>query len=205
MKLTNHIVQFVSLTALALCLSTAALAQQQSVDMFAGVGTAVDSNRIIKEFNGTTTTTPGVAGLFGKVGADVMLTPHVGVGIEADVRFNEAQYAGLKVRPMFSDANLIYLPTTKHWIVPEFEGGLGVSKLQFYAPTTYCSNLSGCSAVASSNHIQAHMSLGFRLYATKHLFLRPQVDVRYVNNFFQYGSDWVPEYGAALGWSFNNR
>jgi hypothetical protein len=49
------------------------------------------------------------------------------------------------------------------------------------------------------------MSAGLRIYATNHVFFRPQIDARYVDNFFQYGSNWVPEYGAALGWSFGER
>ena len=41
-----------------------------------------------------------------------------------------------------------------------------------------------------------------RLYATPHIFLRPAVDVHWVNNFFQFGSNWVPEYTMGVGYSF---
>ncbi|MFL6451479.1 MAG: hypothetical protein ACJ746_27945 [Bryobacteraceae bacterium] len=57
----------------------------------------------------------------------------------------------------------------------------------------------------SSNHFQVHMAAGVRFYTTPHLFIRPQVDVRYVDNFFQFGSNWVPEYGASIGWRFGER
>jgi len=52
---------------------------------------------------------------------------------------------------------------------------------------------------------KADVKKGVRLYVTDHLFVRPQVDAHYVDNFFQFGSNWVPEYGASVGWSFGER
>jgi hypothetical protein len=187
---------------------------QRGVDVFAGVGTAMDSssNTAIDTFDtGSPYTTPRLGGSFGKFGGDIMLTPRFGIGAETDFRFSQAAYAGLTSRPLFYDFNLIYTPWAHHFkrVVPEFEGGLGAVKLNFYYPQSYCSAFSGCSTsstqVDSSNHFQVHMSAGLRIYATNHLFFRPQVDARYVDNFFQYGSNWVPEYGAAVGWSFGER
>jgi hypothetical protein len=155
--------------------------------------------------------TPKLAGSFGKAGADFMFTPHFGVGGETDFRFSQAAYAGLNYRPTFYDFNAIWLPTAHRLkrIVPELQGGLGGVNLSFYYPQSSCDVFAGCSSsnqfVESSHHLQVHMEAGVRLYLTSHLFLRPQVDAHYVNNFFQFGSNWVPEYGASLGWSFGER
>ena len=83
--------------------------------------------------------------------------------------------------------------------MPEIQGGIGGENNKFYLTQSGC--LSGsiaCSTlsqyIASSNHFQVHFSGGVRLYVKGGLYLRPQVDVRWVNNFVEFGSDWVPEY-----------
>jgi hypothetical protein len=200
--------------AFAVCLGSSLARAQRGPDVFFGVGTSTDSssNALIDTFgNGNPYTTPKLAGSFGKIGADFMVTKHFGVGAETDFRFGQAAYVGLQTRPVFYDFNLIYLPTIHGFkrVVPEFEGGLGAAHLGFNYNESSCNPLSGCSSsssqVDSSNHFQIHMAAGLRIYATNHIFFRPQVDARYVENFFQYGSNWVPEYGAALGWSFGER
>jgi hypothetical protein len=149
-----------------------------------------------------------MGGAFGKAGADFMLTPYFGIGGEADFRFSQGAYAGLTYRPTFYDFNAIWMPTAHHVkrVVPELQAGLGGVNLRFYQSNGYCDPFAGCSNnnffVESSNHFQVHMEAGVRFYVTPHIFLRPQVDARWVNNFFQFGSDWVPEYGASVGWSF---
>ena len=200
--------------ALAL-FACAALAQAQSgLDVFFGVGTSRvgSSGQSIDTFGtGNLFGTPSMAGSFGKVGADFMLTQHFGIGGETDFRFSQADYAGLNYRPTFYDFNGIWLPTGHKLkrIVPELQAGLGGTRLSFYYPQSSCDVFAGCSStntfVESSNHFQVHMEAGVRVYLTQHLFLRPQVDAHWVNNFFQFGSNWVPEYGASLGWTFGER
>jgi hypothetical protein len=200
--------------AFAAGLGTTLASAQRGPDVFFGVGTATDSssNKLIDTFDtGNPYTTPKLTGSFGKIGADFMVTKHFGVGAETDFRFGQAAFVGLQTRPVFYDFNLIYTPTFHGFkrVVPEFEGGLGAARLGFNYNQSSCNPLSGCSSstsqVDSSNHFQIHMAAGLRIYATNHVFFRPQIDARYVENFFQYGSNWVPEYGAALGWSFGER
>jgi len=122
-----------------------------------------------------------------------MITPHFGIGGETDFRFSQASYAGLTYRPVFYDFNGIWLPTAHRLkrIVPELQAGLGGVNLKFYFPQSTCDSFAGCSTsnsfVESSNHLQVHLEGGVRFYLTPHLFLRPQVDAHYVNNFFQFG------------------
>jgi outer membrane protein W len=197
--------------AVVLCVGATFANAQASIDVFAGVGTAMDSssNQRIDTFGiGVPFTTPSMAGSFGKFGADVMFKPWLGIGAETDFRFSQGAYAGLNYRPLFYDFNVIWMPTAHRFkrVVPELQAGIGGTKISFYENQSYCDAFAGCSSsntqVESSNHFQTHLEAGVRFYATQHLFIRPQVDAHYVNNFFQFGSNWVPEYGASLGWTF---
>ena len=193
----------------------ASLSQAQTgLDVFVGVGTAQDSSsgaQIDTYGTGNPFTTPALAGVFGRVGADYMFRPWIGAGAETDWRFSQGGYAGLGYRPLFYDFNVVFTPTAgkNRRIVPEFQAGIGGTKLSFFENATYCDAFAGCSSsnaeVESSNHFQTHLSAGIRFYATRHLFIRPQIDAHYVDNFFQFGSNWVPEYGASVGWSFGER
>lgn len=186
---------------------------QAGLDAFFGVGTATapSSNQLIDTYqDGTLYGTPRLGGTFGKVGADLMLTPHFGVNGEVDFRFSQGAYAGLTYRPTFYDFNGVWLPFGDRFkrVVPELEAGLGGANLKFYYPSSYCDAFAGCSSsnqyIESSNHLQVHFAAGIRFYVTHHVFIRPQIDAHWVNNFYQFGSNWVPEYGAAVGWSFGS-
>ncbi len=199
------------LAAVAICLSTSVAQGQSGVDAFFGLGTATDSSsgQLIDTFStGVPFTSPRLGGTFGKAGADILLTPHFGVGAETDFRFSQGSFAGLTYRPTFYDFNAIWLPTAYRFkrIVPELQAGVGGVNMKFYYPQSYCDAFAGCSTsnsfVESSNHLQVHLEAGIRFFVTPHLFIRPQVDAHYVNNFFQFGDNWVPEYGASVGWSF---
>jgi hypothetical protein len=197
--------------AFAFSICSAVAHAQEGPDVFFGVGSASapSSNQLIDTFgDGNLYRTPSLGGTFGKVGADIMITPHFGIGGETDFRFSQGAYAGLNYRPVFYDFNGIYAPTLNHFkrIVPEFQAGLGGVNMKFYYNNAYCDQFAGCQSnnqyVESSNHFQVHLSAGLRVYVTSHIFVRPQVDAHWVNNFFQFGSDWVPEYGGSIGWSF---
>jgi outer membrane protein W len=187
------------------------MASAQSV--YFGVGTThLESNgQSIDTFGtGNPLGTPSMSGAFGKVGGDFMLTPHFGIGAETDFRFSQGAYAGLKYRPIFYDFNAIYTPIRSYKrVVPELQAGLGAVNTRFFYSSQYCDAFAGCSSnnqfLESSNHFQVHLAAGVRFYVTPHLFVRPQVDAHYVNNFFQFGSNWVPEYGASVGWRFGER
>ena len=202
----------------ALCLGACLASAQSGLDVYFGVGTATaDSNgQSIDTFgsgqSGPANTpgfynTPKLAGAFGKVGADLMFTPHFGAGAEADFRFKQGAYAGLNYRPTFYDFYGIWEPITRaKRVVPEIIGGLGVANLKFYYPQQFCDSFAGCTSsnsfIESANHFQAHVGAGIAFYATNHIFFRPQIDAHYVNNFYQFGSNWVPEYSVSVGYRF---
>lgn len=198
---------------LALCTS-ATYVHAQGLDVFFGAGTAVDSSsgQQIDTFGtGSPYTTPRLGGTFGKAGVDYFFKPQFGVNAETDFRFTQGAYAGLKFRPTFYDFNFVWKPgiSAFHHVQPVLEGGLGGMNIGFYENASACNAFTGCSSsntfLDSSNHLQVHMAAGLRFYANHHLFVQPQVDAHYVNNLFQFGSNWVPEYGASVGWSFGER
>lgn len=200
--------------ALALCATSGLAHAQSGFDVFFGAGTAMapSSNQSIDTFGtGSPFTTPSMGGTFGKAGVDYFFKPQFGVSAETDFRFSQGAYAGLSYRPTFYDFNAVWKPTTGHFhhVAPIIQAGLGGMNMRFYQTGTSCDVLVGCSSstsfLESSNHLQVHLSAGLRVYATRHLFLQPQVDAHYVNNLFQFGSNWVPEYGASVGWSFGER
>ncbi len=200
--------------AFGLCITAAAAQAQTGFDAFFGAGTVMDSSsqQSIDTFGtGSPYTTPRMGGTFGKAGVDYFFKPQFGVNAETDFRFSQGSYTGLTYRPTFYDFNFVWKPTVSgfHHVTPIIEAGLGGMNMKFYENATYCDAFAGCSTsnqfLESSNHLQVHLSAGLRIYANHHLFIQPQVDAHYVNNLFQFGSNWVPEYGASVGWSFGER
>lgn len=192
-------------------LAGAPLLMAQQGNVYIGLGTAQDSS------NGETInplgigyyTTPKLTGLFATVGGGFMVTNHFGAGAEINWRAGTGDYAGLNYRPVFYDFNGIWQPIKTKRFVPEVQAGIGGVHLGFSANQTLCDQIVGCSTVSlgseSSSHFQVHLALAARLYVTPHIFLRPAVDAHFVNNFFQFGSDWVPEYTLGLGYSFGGQ
>jgi hypothetical protein len=43
------------------------------------------------------------------------------------------------------------------------------------------------------------------VYLTDHVFIRPQLDLRYVPNFFQFGKNFVPGATVWVGYSLGDR
>ena len=204
----KHAMRIFPLLAILL-FGSARLAKAQSATVYFGLGTARDSSngQPIDTFgDGTLYSTPRMAGLFETIGGDFMFRPQLGVGFETSFQ-SQRNYAGLNYRPLFYDVNAIYEPIpNSHSIVPEFQAGLGGANLRFYLNQNFCDSFGGCSNsnlfLESSNHLQLHFSGGVRFYVKDGFFVRPQIDGRYINNFFQFGSNWVPEYSMSIGYTF---
>ena len=192
--------------AALLLYSLPAMAQQ--ANLYVGAGTVVDSSngQAIDTFGtGNFVNTPRLTGLFMNVGGEFMMTNHFGAGAEINWRAGQGDYAGLNYRPIFYDFNGIWQPIKAKRFVPEVQAGLGGVAVNFSQNQTLCDQFAGCNTFnlgsESSNHFQTHFGVAARIYATPHIFIRPAVDVHWVNNFFQFGSDWVPEYTIGLGYS----
>jgi len=189
--------------------ATLAMGQIPQANVYFGLGTATaDSNGQALDLFGTgrPLNTPKLNGLFADVGGSLMLTPHYGIGAQYSWRTSQGDYAGLDYRPMFYDFNGIWQPVKTKRFAPELQAGIGGTKVRFTQSSQSCDAIVGCNSFIvgqeSANHFQTHFAAAARLYVTPRIFLRPAVDAHWVNNFSQFGSNWVPQYSIGVGYSF---
>ncbi len=199
-------------------------ASAQGISAYFGLGSATDSpatspgcssQQISDPFNPSgppTSCVPAqsMGGVFGVFGADFMIKPHFGINGEYSGRFAQANYLpneGLNVRPAFYDFNAVYQPTSgDKRIVPVLEGGIGGAKLSFYVSQQAGSLFNQSQFFVSSNHFQVHGAAGVKLYVKSDIFIKPQIDVRWVDNLTdQYGRTFVPEYSLSIGYTFGRQ
>jgi hypothetical protein len=216
LKLTVRIIPLL----LLLLLTGVKQASAQGVSAYFGMGSANNSaatsagcpsQQILDEVTGVCETAPTMGGVFGVIGADVMIKSHLGVNFEDSFRFSQENYlsaAGINTRPSFYDFNAVYQPTSGDArIVPVIEGGIGGAKLSFYVNQSSCATASVCTSYsqefASTNHFQVHGAVGVKLYVKSDIFIKPQIDFHYVRNLNQeYGRNIVPEYTVSVGYTF---
>ncbi len=201
------------LPLLALPLLFAGLASAQAgldVNIGFGAKTATSSTEVFDTFgNGQLFRTPSLNSFFMGFGVTVMLSNRFGVGGEAMFQPHKPDYAGLKIRNTFYDFYGVYQPVSVKRAALQLKGGIGGTNARFYLSDSGCSGFTGCSTytqfAGSSNHFQVVGGVGVQLYVTDHIFLRPAVDVHYVPNFFQYGTNFVPSATVWAGYSFGER
>jgi hypothetical protein len=181
--------------------------EAQQVDLFLGAGSAhAGSNGQSFDTFGDGTKYPATSlgGVFTDFGANVFFNNQVGLGWTVSFR-SAHDYAGLAYRPSFNTFDAIYQPMrlrTKR-SRPEFRAGLGIATVHFdFDDPASCDQAPGCP---SSHYFLVNMAAATRVYVTSHVFVRPAVEVHYVNNFFLFGSNWVPQYSVSVGYSFGKR
>lgn len=183
------------------------LAHAQSASVNFGGGTARDSSngQLVDGVNDG----PTLGGVFLTIGGDIMPKESLGFGAEYSWRATRLNYApaeSVTARPGFYDFNAIWHPYTKSSkVVPEFQGGIGGANTKFYETESGCVEPGACTTLnqylASSNHFQVHAAGAVRIYVTPSIFIKPQVDVHYVHNFQEFGSNWVPEFSVSVGFT----
>jgi hypothetical protein len=189
----------------------ATLAIAQRGDFYFAMGTARDdANEFLQEYckiaycKGD----PAMDGLFGTVGGGFMFNggSTLGVGAEVSFRFAQGDYVGdYGIRPVFYSFNGIYTPVLGSGrVMAELQGGIGGVNLRFYGGEGYYDYYTGqyTNYAGSSNHFQLHAAAGLRFYLTDNVFIRPQLDYRYVPNLDQeFKSNSVLQYTIAIGFS----
>lgn len=202
----------------AILVGSIARANAQGVSPYFGMGSAWDSagttpgcpsQQIVDPFTGGCAPSQSMGGVFGVIGADFMIKPHIGFNGEYSFRFAQANYLpaeGLNVRPNFYDFNLVYQPSAgDKRVVPVIEGGIGGAKLSFYL-SQQSSIFNQSQYFISSNHFLVHGAVGVKLYVKSDIFIKPQFDIRYVNNLTdQYGRNLVPEFTISIGYTFGRQ
>jgi len=199
--------RFAILVALLLSLFSVFANAQSRFDGYFGIGTATvgsSNDRIDFLESGFPLSTPSMDGVFGTFGGALMLKPSLGFGGQVSFRFAQGDYAGLGYRPIFYDFNGIFTPDLGDRIMPEFQAGLGGVNMRFYDATSpyYDYNTGQYSTFAgSTNHFQLHAAAGLRIFVTDRVFVRPTLDYRWVKDFHWFGSNSVPEYSIAIGFT----
>ncbi len=153
---------------------------------------------------------PQMTGAFPKFGANLKLNSKFAVGGEMSWRASKGDYAALKYRPFFYDFYGMYTPPAwSKWFVPELQAGMGAANLRFYYDQRLCNNFTGCTTssalVGSSKKFTTHFGGGFKTFVYKDVYLKPEFKLRWVNDLFQFGRNWVPEYGVSVGYTFGGR
>ena len=177
----------------------------QDVSAYLGFGSAHDSSngsQIDTFSEGTLYRTPSLGGFFMALGASVFINKQVGIGADLSWRAPEGDYAALKYRPSFYSLDGIFRParwTTKR-LEPELRAGIGGLRVRYsFDDQMACDQVPGCP---DSTHFQVHFGVATRIYLADHIFLRPAMDVHYVNNFSEFGNNWVPQYSIGVGYGF---
>jgi hypothetical protein len=185
---------------------------QAGVDFNFGVGTAhaKSSNELIDTFgDGQLFRTPALKGPFLGFGGAVLLTQRYGFGLDYTLQPHKPDYAGLQARTSFFDVHGIYQPISTSRAALQLKGGIGLANVRFYYTQEGCSGFTGCSSQSqfldSSNHFQLSGGVGVKVYLTDKVFVRPQLDLRYVPNFFQFGTNFVPGATVWVGYSLGDR
>jgi hypothetical protein len=223
LKITIRIIPLLAL----LLLVGVRQASAQGVSVYFGLGSATDgaatspatsttpacpAHQIFDGFTGFCEPAPTMGNVFGVFGADYMIKPHLGFNFEYSFRFAQANFlpaADLNVRPAFYDFNAVYQPTSgDKRVVPVVEGGIGGARLSFYE-TASCAPPLTCTEsqfYTSTNHFQLHAAVGVKLYVKSDIFIKPQIDLHWVDNLNQqYGSNFVPQYTISVGYTFGRQ
>ncbi len=205
---------------------------QSGFDINMGFGAAqdkalsggIDINTLLACTNPTASTcgqTPNLNSFMLGFGANLMLWKHFGIGGEVKVQPTRSDYLTfqqqavgqfgdvLQNRVTLWDFNGIAQPISSKRAALQLVGGIGGANIKFYeklsSSTSVLGNSQQTQFFGSSNHFQVHGGVGVQLYLTDHIFLRPQFDVHYVNNFSQYGRNLVTSEMVWVGYSFGDR
>ena len=204
---------------------------QSSFDVNVGFGAAqakalgsVDINTLGPCTTGSTcSTTADLNNFMLGVGANLMLWNHFGVGGQINIQPARKDYlvfqqasAGqtfndvLQSRVSFYDFNGIFQPVATKKASLQLIGGIGAANVKFYEHVSgsqpILGNTNQTQYLQSSNHFQVHGGAGVQIYLTDHVFIRPEFDIRYVNNFTQqFGRNLVTQEMVWIGYSMGRQ
>ena len=166
--------------------------------------------------------TPSLSGFMLGFGGDLMLKKKFGVGAEVAVQMPKETYVNLNAsaaaqglnslgyqsRMTLFDFNGIYQPISTKKVQLKLQGGFGGANLKFYESGSSSSVLGSQNVsqyVQSANHFNLHGGVGVDIFVTDHVYIRPQVDIHYVPNLTQFGSNVVITGMAWIGYSWGDR
>ena len=185
-------------------LSGVALSQQIDVAVggnitMAPAGSTADSHHSPQSLNN---------GQYASVNADILLHKRIGLEVEGAWRWRRGTYVpggyNQPYRPIFLDANALWMPQVSKRMYAELMGGVGVDNTRFYAGSQTCGFVS-CTSFVSSNHFMGHLGGGFKYYVFRNFFIRPEAHVYIVHNNVEFSSDHLVRYGVSIGYTFRKQ
>ncbi|MBZ5586433.1 MAG: outer membrane beta-barrel protein [Acidobacteriia bacterium] len=227
----KRVFRFLSLPVLLLCCFQFANAQSL-IDFNIGFGAAqnkASTTGIDQLTFGSCTPGPGcsttskLSSFFLGVGANLMLWKHAGFGMDATLQPGKPTYAQIpgnaavgfgpttiQSRVTFYDFNGIYQPVNTKKATLQLVGGFGGANTRFYTNYVASGSPLGSSNfsqyASSANHFQVHGGVGVQIYVTDKVFVRPQIDIRYVPNFTeQFGRNSVFQEMVWVGYTIGDR
>jgi hypothetical protein len=151
--------------------------------------------------------TPSLGGVFMGFEGDGMLNKHIGIGADITFQPTKSDYGPMQYRQLFYTFNGIYAPINRKRLQLRLEGGIGGAHSGFSYTQTACVGTAVCQTqatpIGASSHFQIHVGAGVQFYVKPHIFIRPQIDFRYVPGFTnQFGSDQVIGGTVWVGYNF---
>jgi hypothetical protein len=185
----------------------AALAHAQQIDVAVGASTLYSS--------ATNSAAQGYippaekGGLYPTFTGDVLFKKNnrLGVNLEIAIRAKQGLYNGYQdFRPVFTDANALYVIPTSKRTKAELMAGVGLETVIFYNHFGICNSAYlSCTTYVNANHFMAHIGGGVRYYFWRRFFLRPEIHLYVIPNNSQFNSDYVGRAAATIGYSFAPR
>ena len=193
-------VTFVCLLGLA-GLAQAQAIQLEQIDAAFSGGTLFSAKSTSASLSQTVP--PENGGVYPGFNMDALVHQHLGIQVEGAYRYHKDVYDGYQfVRPVFYDANALYLTHLTPKTRLEITGGAGAETVLFYGQTGSCS-LSVCRDNITSTHFLVHVGGGVRYYFMHRVFVRPEANLYRIFNNDQFASGTVLKLGASIGFSWN--
>ena len=148
-------------------------------------------------------------GVYPNFSGDFIFTSKSRLGINANVAWRGGQnnyspasaFGGtLPFRPILYTFNALYAPRLNDRVTLEMYGGLGGESIRFYQPNYTCNF--NCTNYTSSNHFLGDVGGGIRFYVTKRLFVRPEAQVYFIRNNFEFSGPRATRAGVSIGYTF---
>jgi hypothetical protein len=203
--------KFARIISVCAVLLFAALVHAQQIDIAVGGNTTLSTKNT--SASAAYLPPPEKGGLYPSLSADVILHKQFGINAEVALRAKEGLYNGFQgYRPIFFDANAIYVPRLSFKAHAEFMAGVGGERTLFYGQSSgaygqsgSCNPVyaSGCLTYLNTNHFLVHVGGGIRYDIWRKFFIRPEAHLYIVPNNTPFNSNYVGRVGVSIGYKFD--